>query len=119
MSCIHAIGTQLSAARITLKEVEERRDALAERVRRLPEHEARTIECIHDSKANVEKIKAEEACRNIELSPKGEATLGLAKEGLQAGEVETSPGMTLIESCGCLRIPWPSGRCQAASLPRS
>jgi hypothetical protein len=71
---------------------------LAERIRRLPEREARTIERIFDSEANAAKIKAEEARRSIELFRKGEVTLGLAKGALRAKGVEPSPDMTVGEA---------------------
>ena len=43
MNDIDAIGTDLSAGRIILKEAEHKEDVLAERIRRLSEDEARTI----------------------------------------------------------------------------
>jgi hypothetical protein len=81
---IDAIGTELSAGRISLKEAEGKEDELAERIRRLPERETQTIERIYDLEANSAKIKAEEARRSIELFRKGEVTFRLAKEALGA-----------------------------------
>jgi hypothetical protein len=98
MDDIGAIGAALSAGRIGPEEARGKEDALAERIRRLPEREARTIERIFDSEANAAKIKAEEARRSIELFRKGEVTLGLAKGALRAKGVEPSPDMTVGEA---------------------
>lgn len=98
MDRIDAIGTALSAGRISLKEAEDREDALAECIRRLPERETQTIERIYDLEANTAKIKAEEARQSIELFRKGEVTLRLAKEALRAKGVEPTPDMTVSRS---------------------
>lgn len=98
MDDIDAIGTALSAGQISLEEAEDKEDALAERIRRLPEHETQTIERIYDLEANTAKIKAEEARQSIELFRKGEVTLGLAKEALRAKGVEPSPDMSVSEA---------------------
>lgn len=99
MDDIGAIGAALSAGRISLEEAEDEEDALAERIRRLPERETQTIERIYDLEANTAKIRAEEVRQSIELFRKGEVTLGLAKEALRAEKgVEPSPDMTVSEA---------------------
>jgi hypothetical protein len=98
MDDIDAIGTALSAGRISLKEAQDKEGALAERIRGLPERETQTIERIFDLEANTAKIKAEEARRSIELFRKGEVTLGLAKRALRAKGVEPYPDMTVGEA---------------------
>lgn len=96
---IDAIGTALSAGQISRKEAEDEEDALAVRIRRLPERETRTIERIYDLEVNTAKTKAEEVRQSIELFRKGEVTLGLAKEALRAKKgVEPSPDMTVSEA---------------------
>jgi seryl-tRNA synthetase len=99
MDDIDAIGTALSAGQISRKEAEDEEDALAVRIRRLPERETRTIERIYDLEVNTAKTKAEEVRQSIELFRKGEVTLGLAKEALRAKKgVEPSPDMTVSEA---------------------
>lgn len=98
MDDIDAIGTALSAGWISLEEAEDKEDALAERIRSLPERETQTIELIYDLEANTAKIKAEEARQSIELFRKGEVTLGLAKEALRAKGAEPSPDMSVSEA---------------------
>ena len=99
MDDIDAIGTALSAGRISHKEAEDKEDALVERIRRLPEREMQAIERIYDLEADTARIKAEEARQSIELFRKGEVALGLAKEALRAKKgVEPSPDMTVGEA---------------------
>lgn len=98
MDDIDVIGTELSAGRISVKEAEDKEDALAERIRQLPERETQTIERIYDLEANTAKIKAEEARQSIELFRKGEAALRLARDALRTRGVEPSLDMSVREA---------------------
>ena len=102
MDDMDAIGTELSAGRITPEEAEHLEDELAERIQRLPEREAWAIERIYDLEASAAEIKAEEARRSIELFRKGEVTLQLAKDALVARGVESPPDMNVSEALRAL-----------------
>jgi hypothetical protein len=98
MDDIDAIGTELSAGRIGPEEAEHLEDELAERIQHLSEREAWAIERIYDLEANAAEIKAEEARRSIELFRKGEVTLRLAKDALDARGVDPPPDMNVSEA---------------------
>lgn len=102
MNDIDAIGAALSAGRISLKEAKDKEDALAERIRRLPERETQTIEWIYDLEVNTAKITAEEARQTIELFRKGELTLRLAKDAIVARGLEPSPDIDVSEALQAL-----------------